>query len=87
MLSLLGQKGLWIFFLKNVKKILLGRCHGDPFTKRKCICEGSTELPWRQGAPSRGVATGTSQERGDKMDARYCNVAKRRGVWSLRVHV
>lgn len=33
--------------------------------------------------PPRGVATGTNQERGDEMDARYSNLAKARGVRSL----
>lgn len=33
--------------------------------------------------PPRGVATGTNQERGDEMDARYSNLAKTRGVRSL----
>lgn len=33
--------------------------------------------------PPRGVATGRNQERGDKMDARYSNLAETRGVGSL----
>ena len=33
--------------------------------------------------PPRGVATGTDQERGDKMDARYSNLGKTRGAGSL----
>lgn len=51
---------------------------GSAFVRGQQSCHGDRRDPTK-----RGVATGTSQERGDKMDARYSNLAKRRGVRPL----
>lgn len=55
-----------------------------PLHKEEVHLRGVSRVAMETGEPPpRGVATGRNQERGDKMDARYSNLAEARGGGSL----
>lgn len=75
----------FFFFLKRLKR---GNpaplMPWGPLHKEEVHLWGVSRVAMETGEPPpRGVATGTNQERGDKTDARWSNLAKRRGVRSL----
>lgn len=82
------ERILDLFFLQTLKRgnPAPSMPWGTHSQRGSAFVRGSSELSWRQeSAPSpnpllrsKGMATGTNQERGDKTDSRYRNLAKRK---------